>query len=156
MKKPIRIAGIVCAVVAALLLGMFVVAKVVITPERVKATLTEAAERRLHRPVRIGEIDVRIFSGIVVQGLTIMEKDGAQTFVKVEQVKLNYQFWPLFSKRIVVDEIRLDAPTSGWCACRTTVSITPISWPKSRRHHRRNRSKKGDRSAGIQGIPLQR
>ncbi|BCS53891.1 AsmA family protein [Geobacter sp. SVR] len=110
MKKPIRIAGIVCAVVAALLLGMFVVAKVVITPERVKATLTEAAERRLHRPVRIGEIDVRIFSGIVVQGLTIMEKDGAQTFVKVEQVKLNYQFWPLFSKRIVVDEIRLDAP----------------------------------------------
>ncbi|HEY3307212.1 MAG TPA: AsmA family protein [Desulfuromonadaceae bacterium] len=110
MNKALKITGIVGAVIVALLIGIFALAKIIITPERVKKTVVPLVEKKLHRQVQLGEIKVSIFSGIVVKGLTIMEKEGGQAFVRAELVKLSYQFWPLLSKRIVVDEIRLDSP----------------------------------------------
>ena len=110
MNKALKIAGIVVAVIVALLTGLFALAKIIITPERVKNTVVPLVEKKLNRQVQLGEVKVSIFSGIVLKGLTIMEKEGDQAFVKAELVKLSYQFWPLLSKRIVVDEVRLDSP----------------------------------------------
>ena len=110
MKKPLKIAGIIGAVIVLLLAGLVILAKIMITPERVKKTVLPIAEKKLHRPVQLGDIQVSIFSGIVLKQLTILEKEPGETFVKADQVRLRYQFWPLLSGRVVVDEVRLDRP----------------------------------------------
>jgi AsmA protein len=110
MKKFARIAGIVVAAVLILLLVLAALAKILITPERVRKTVLPLAEKALHRPVQLGEIQVSIFSGILLKKLMIAEKDGGEPFVAAEQVKLRYQFWPLLSRRVVIDEVTLESP----------------------------------------------
>ena len=110
MKKPLKIAGIVAAVLIALLLAVAVGVKVVISPEGVRKTVLPIVEKRLHRQIRVGNIKISLFSGIVLDDLAIMEKEGSQEFARFRQLKLRYKFWPLLSKRIVVTEVRLDAP----------------------------------------------
>ncbi|MBT1072902.1 AsmA family protein [Pelotalea chapellei] len=110
MNKALKIAGITGGVIVALLAGVLLLAKMIITPERVKKTVIPLAQKALHRPVRLGDIKVSIFSGIVLNNVVIMEKEGEETFVAVDLVKLRYQFWPLLSKRIVVDEISMETP----------------------------------------------
>lgn len=110
MKKALKIAGITVGVIVALLAGILVVAKIVITPERIKKAVIPLAQKALQRPVSLGDVEVSIFSGIVLNKMVIMEKQGEEKFVTADLVKLRYQFWPLLKKRIVIDEIRIDAP----------------------------------------------
>ena len=110
MKKVLKIAGITASVLVALFAVILVLAKIVITPERVKNTVIPLAQKALHRPVRMGDIKVSIFSGIIIDKVEIREKDGEEMFLTANLVKLRYQFWPLLKKRIVVDEIMIDAP----------------------------------------------
>lgn len=110
MNKTARIAGIVVAVILALGIVLVALAKILITPERVRKTVLPLAEKALHRQVQLGEIEVSLFSGILLKKLVIAEKDGGEPFVAAEQVKLRYQFWPLLSRRVVVDEVTLDGP----------------------------------------------
>lgn len=109
-RKYIKIAGIVLAIIISLLALLFVLAKIVITPERVKKTVLPLAQKMLHRQVQLREIRIGIFSGIVLEELVIMEKEGSEPFIKAGEVKLRYQLLPLLSRRIVVDEIRIDSP----------------------------------------------
>jgi AsmA protein len=108
MRKGARISVIVVAAVAALLVVLGVTAKLLITPERVTTTVVRLAERYLHRTLKLGEIKVSIFSGIVLQDLAVMEKDGKEPFLQAHEVKLRYQFWPLLHKKVVVDAVSLD------------------------------------------------
>ncbi|SNB45677.1 AsmA family protein [Geobacter sp. DSM 9736] len=110
MKKALKIAGIIAAVAVALLLVLIVAVKIVVTPERVKRTVLPLVEKKLHRKVLLQEVDVSIFSGIVLKGLTVKEREEEEVFVKADRVKLRYQFWPLLRKRVVIDEVMLDAP----------------------------------------------
>ena len=110
MKKILKVAGITVGVLVALCAVILVLAKMVITPERVKNTVIPLAQKALQRPVRMGEIKVSIFSGIIIDKMEIREKDGEEMFLTANLVKLRYQFWPLLKKRIVVDEIMIDAP----------------------------------------------
>lgn len=93
-----------------LMLGLLVLAKVLISPERVRQTLLPLAEKALHRPVQLEEIEVKWFSGITINNLVVKEPDGGENFVAARSVQLRYQFLPLLSGRVVVDEIRLVAP----------------------------------------------
>ena len=110
MKKILKVAGITVGVLVALCAVILVLAKIVITPERVKNTVIPLAQKALHRPVRIGDIKISIFSGIIIDKVEIREKDGEEMFLTANMVKLRYQFWPLLKKRIVVEEIMIDAP----------------------------------------------
>ena len=110
MKKVLKIAGITVGVLVALFAVILVLAKIVITPERVKNTVIPLAQKALQRPVHMGDIKVSIFSGIIIDKMEIREKDGEEMFLTANLVKLRYQFWPLLKKRIVVDEIMIDEP----------------------------------------------
>ncbi|HEU0264845.1 MAG TPA: AsmA family protein, partial [Geobacterales bacterium] len=109
-KKLRKIALITAAILVGLFVTLMVVAKLVITPERVRRTVLPMAEKALHRPVTIGDIRVSIFSGIVIDKLTIGEEQGKNPFVTAERVKLSYRFWPLLRGEVVVNEVELVAP----------------------------------------------
>ena len=110
MNKFVKIGAIVAAVVMVLVVAVAILAKVLITPERVRATVLPMAEDALQREVQLGEIEVSIFSGIALHDLKIKEKDQDEIFVSAGQVVLRYRFWPLFFLQVVVDEVRLEEP----------------------------------------------
>ncbi len=110
MKKLIKVIGIPAVVLVLAACAVLVAAKFLITPERVRQVVIPMAEERLNRPVSIGDINVRIFSGIVISDFVIGSKDEITEFVSAQSLVLRYRFWPLLRRSVVVDEIRLDSP----------------------------------------------
>lgn len=109
-KKWLKVLVIVAAVVLLILVALSVLAKLLITPELVKKTVLPKVKEALHREVELGDVEVSIFSGIALKDLVIREKEGPEPFVKADRLVLRYRFWPLLLMRVVVDEVRLDAP----------------------------------------------
>lgn len=111
MKKWTKVFSVAAFVVAVLVIAILVLANVLITPDRVKATLLPLAEEHLHRKIDLGNIEVSLLSGITIDGLTIYERDGNEIFVSTSLVRLRYQLLPLLAMKVVVDEIRLEKPS---------------------------------------------
>jgi AsmA protein len=105
-KYLILAAGLLLVLVA----GFFVLARILITPERIKQVLLPRVEKALQRPVALGEVEFSLFSGILLNDLVIREKTGDEVFVSADQVALRYQFWPLLRKRVVIDRVILEKP----------------------------------------------
>jgi AsmA protein len=110
MKKLTRIVAVVIALVVVLCVALVILAKVLITPERVRQTILPLAEEQLERKLELGEISVSLFSGIELHGLKIYERDGTEVFISSDLVRLKYQLLPLLAMKVVVDEVRLDQP----------------------------------------------
>ncbi len=110
MKKLIKIAGILLGLLLVLIIAVFLLASFLITPDRVRSTVLPMAEKTLNREVSLGDIEISLFSGIVIKDLVVRERDGTENFIAANEVELRYQFWPLFFREVVVDEVRLEGP----------------------------------------------
>jgi len=110
MKKASKIIIGIVVVLVALVIGLVVLAKVLITPERVRATVVPMAEKALARDVSLGEIQVSLFSGIELHDLTVSEQEGGEAFIASDLVRLRYQLLPLLAMRVVIDEVLIEAP----------------------------------------------
>ena len=111
MKKWTKIFSVAAAVLVVLIVALIVLASVLITPERVKTALLPLAEDHLQRKIDLGDIEVSLFSGIEIHGLTIYEQDRSEVFVSTDLVRLRYQLLPLLAMKVVVDEVRLEKPS---------------------------------------------
>jgi len=108
MKKFLLIFGIVLTVIV---ITFLVLVKLYITPERVKELVITTAEKSLNRKVNIGEIEVSLFKGIGIKDFAIKEADGKSNFISCEDFVLKYKLMPLLSKQVVIEELKLEAPT---------------------------------------------
>ena len=114
MHKFIKILGAVVVVILVLVVALVILAKVLITPERVKQTVLPLAEQNLHRKIELGDIAVSLFSGIELKGLKIYERDGSEAFVSTDLVRLKYQLLPLLGMKVVtMDSIQPDSLAEG-------------------------------------------
>ena len=99
-------------VAIAVLLSVFVIlsflVKSYLTDERVRTLVSENAERALDREVRLGDIKIGLFRGIVVRDIEVMEKDSEQTFVTAKDFILRYQILPLLRKKLIIDELSIN------------------------------------------------
>jgi AsmA protein len=111
MKKFYKYIGIVAGILLVLVVVLFVLAKFLITPERVREAVLPLARNALHREVQLSGVQVSLFSGISLSDLVIRENAGPETFVSADRVILRYQFWPLLFKRVIIEEVLLDGPT---------------------------------------------
>ena len=107
MKKLLIITGIVFAVIAVTFL---VLIKLYITPERVKELVITTSEKSLNRTVNIGEIEVSLFKGIGIKEFVLKEADGKTDFISCEDFILKYKLWPLLSKQVIIEELKMEAP----------------------------------------------
>jgi AsmA protein len=110
MKRPAKILIVTVAALVLLLLALSILVNVVVTPEGVRRTLLPLAEDALQREIRFEDIDIGLFSGITLDGLVILDRGGVGSFVAADRLVLRYRLWPLLFLRVVVEEIRLDAP----------------------------------------------
>jgi AsmA protein len=110
MKKWTKIFFAALAVLVALAVALIVLANILVTPERVKRTLLPLVEENMNRKVELGDIQVSLFSGIEIHGLTIYEQGGSEVFVSTDLMRLKYQLLPLLAMKVVVDEVLLEKP----------------------------------------------
>jgi AsmA protein len=110
-KKAIKFLSITIGIIAVIIIGLTVFIKIYITPERVKALLVPQAEKSLNRKVAIGEVNIDLLKGISVTDFVIRETDGKTDFISCKDFVLKFKLLPLFSKKVVIDELRLVAPS---------------------------------------------
>lgn len=107
MKKVL---SIIAAVLIVVIIALFVLVKIYVTPDRVKAFLIPAAETALNRKVAIGEISISLFTGIEVSDFSIKEADGTTDFLASKEFVLKYKLLPLLAKKVIIDELRIMSP----------------------------------------------
>jgi AsmA protein len=110
MKKLSKILVTFCVLIGVVLVGLSLFVHFYLTEDRVKALVIPQAEKALGRTVRIGGINVGLFSGITVKDFTVKETDGHTDFVSTKEFVLRYDLLPLLQKKIVVSKVRLNAP----------------------------------------------
>jgi len=108
MKKPLKIAAIIIAVILLLIAAALIFVKSYLTEDRMRAFISEFAEKSLNRKVVIGDIEVSLFRGVVVKNFEIREKDPNAAFLKTKEFVLRYQFLPLLSKQLVIDKLGIE------------------------------------------------
>jgi AsmA protein len=108
MAKKILLISVAAIILCIAALTLFI--KIYITPEKVKAYLIPAAEKAFNRKVDLGEIDISLFKGIQVTDFSIKESDEKTDFIACKDFVLKYRFLPLLSRRVVIEELRMDSP----------------------------------------------
>ncbi|MGA1864434.1 MAG: AsmA family protein [bacterium] len=112
MKKAFKILGIIFAIFIVLVIIAFILARVFITPERVRALLVDQLAKNLNREVEIQDLSVSIFKGISVDGFKVSEspafKEG--TFISSKKFLLRYKLLPLLKKQLSISTIVLEEP----------------------------------------------
>lgn len=110
-KKAIKFLSITVGIIAVIIIALTVFIKVYITPERVKALLVPQAEKSLNRKVTIGEVSIDLLKGIAIKDFAIKETDEKTDFISCKDFVLKFKLLPLLSKKVIIDELRLVAPT---------------------------------------------
>lgn len=109
-QKLLKIAGVSAGIVVALLVGLTILVKLIISPELVKKTVLPKISAAINRQVSLGDVSVSIFSGIRLHDLVVQDREGSEPFVKAGAIRLEYRFWPLLRKRVEIKQIRLESP----------------------------------------------
>lgn len=107
MKKPLKILIIVLAFLFVVFAATSLFVKSYLTEERMRALVSEMAEKSLNRKVVLGEIKVDLFRGVVVKDFEIREKDSDAIFLKTKDFVLKYQLLPLLAKKLVIDKMSI-------------------------------------------------
>ncbi|MFA6170053.1 MAG: AsmA family protein [Candidatus Margulisiibacteriota bacterium] len=112
MKKTLKWMAIVLGVVF-----LFLVISVFALPfflplDKIKDFAAAKISETIHRDVKIESVSFDLFSGIRLKGLSVGNRPGFadQPFITAESIDLRYAFWPLFSRQIIVKELRLVKP----------------------------------------------
>ncbi|MBN3033095.1 MAG: AsmA family protein [Candidatus Saganbacteria bacterium] len=98
------------------LAGLFIVGSVLLTLflplEQIKDLAVARLSETLHRQVRIEKVSFNLLSGIKLEKLTVGNRPGfaAKPFVSADAIELRYALWPLFSRQLLIKEIRLVKP----------------------------------------------
>lgn len=98
-------------IVAVLLVTSLVVLVVMVDPNHYKAPVATAIKERYHRTLRIdGDLKLTVFPrlGVEIEKLSLSEPDSTQVFAIVDTARVSVAVLPLFSRRVVVDHVKVD------------------------------------------------
>lgn len=109
-KKILWAAGIFFAFVLIVLVGVSLLLNIYLKSERLKAIIIPKAEEFTGRKVSIDQIDVSIFKGIVVKGISLREKDSSKEFIRTKEFVLDYSLFSILKKQILIKKIEIISP----------------------------------------------
>lgn len=94
-----------------LVIGSFVLT-LFLPLDKIKDFAVDRLSSALHREVRIEKVSFNLFSGIKLEKLYIGNRrgDSAKPFVTADAIELRYAFWPLFTRQLLIKEVRLVRP----------------------------------------------
>jgi hypothetical protein len=109
-KKLLYAGGIVAALIIVVIVGLTLFVKSYLKSDRLKAIIIPKMEEFTGRKVGIGAIDVSLFKGIDVEGISLMDREGKSEFLKVREFVLDYSLLPLLHKQLVIKKIEVVEP----------------------------------------------
>ncbi len=110
MSRTLKFLLALLVVVILVVAGLTVAVKLMLSPERLIPVVEREAGKALGRQVKVGNLDVGLFSGIEVQAVSIKEKDPSKTFAKVKLFRLRYDLWALLHKKLLIKSVELVGP----------------------------------------------
>lgn len=112
MKKFIKWLSIVFFSILALLVVGVLALPLVFPLDKIKDFAAAKISESIRREVKIEKAQFDLFSGIKLKGIYIGNREGfsPRPFISAESIELRYAFWPLFSRQIIVKELRLVKP----------------------------------------------
>jgi hypothetical protein len=110
MLKPLLIG--LAILIAVLTAGVLIYAQLYLTPKVIENTLSAEIQEQLRRRVSFREIEVGLFKGIVLRGVTVhkgfsWEKDD---FFTCDEMRLSFSFAPLLLQKLVVRSLECTHP----------------------------------------------
>ncbi|QJA06566.1 AsmA family protein [Thermosulfurimonas marina] len=79
-------------------------------PERIRPLVVERVEKALGRKVELARVEVGLFKGIRLEGLSVKEADGKTDFVRVKGLRVKFALWPLLQKKVVLTRAEISGP----------------------------------------------
>ncbi|MFA4889758.1 MAG: DUF3971 domain-containing protein [Candidatus Omnitrophota bacterium] len=104
MKKKILI---ITLVLILLVSGSVVFLNNIFLPQKLKVILIQALQERTQKKVSIGSIKFSLFSGLVLQGLSIYDDLG--TIVSLKEGSCAFVIPEIFRKAIIIPQLKLDS-----------------------------------------------
>jgi len=110
-SRKILIAALVVVVLPLLTLAAL---PLLLNGERFRPTLQSQMERRLHRPVTVGAIQVKTFPlALHISDVLVGQPAGTVSkppFVEAKEVFVAVALWPLLRREVVINAVRLKSP----------------------------------------------
>jgi uncharacterized protein involved in outer membrane biogenesis len=112
MKKLLKWTATIAGTLLAILIIGIVALPLIFPLEKIKEFAVAKISETIHREVKVEKVSFDIFSGIKLKGLYIGNRPGfaKKPFVTADSIELRYAFWPLFSRQILIKELRLVKP----------------------------------------------
>ena len=112
MKNVIKWAAIAAGTLLVILIIGIIALPFVFPLEKIKDFAAAKISETIHREVGIEKASFDLFSGIKLNGLYVGNREGyaKKSFIAADSIELRYAFWPLFSRKIIIKEIRLVKP----------------------------------------------
>jgi AsmA family len=110
-KKLLYAGGIIAALIVIVIVGLTIFVKSYLRSDRLKAIIIPKIEEFTGRKASIGNIDVSLFKGIDVEGISLMDRDEKSEFLKVREFVLNYSLLPLLHKQLVIKKVEVVSPS---------------------------------------------
>ncbi|MFP3982758.1 MAG: AsmA family protein [Desulfurivibrionaceae bacterium] len=110
MKTIIKILALIVCAVLLFTAGLSVFVHYYLTDERVKKLVIPKLENALAREVSLKDIQVSLWKGVTFKDFVILEADGEDEFVEVEDFNLSYDLLPLLKKQLKISRVVLNKP----------------------------------------------
>jgi uncharacterized protein involved in outer membrane biogenesis len=112
MAKLLKWALIIIGSALALLIVGSIILTLFLPLDKIKDFAVARLSAALQREVRIEKVSFNIFSGVKLEKLYVGNRRGFadRPFVSADAVELRYAFWPLFSRQLLIKEVRLVKP----------------------------------------------
>lgn len=112
MAKPLKWFFIVVGLLLAVLIIGSLLLTLFLPLDKIKDYAVARLSDSLRREVRIEKVSFNIFSGIRLEKLYVGNRRGfaPRPFVSADAIELRYAFWPLFSRQLLINEVRLVKP----------------------------------------------
>jgi uncharacterized protein involved in outer membrane biogenesis len=110
MSRLTKISLLVSGILVVSAIILMVLVRALVTPEKVWGTLVPLAEKSLQRKISLGKIEIGLFSGVSLQDLRVLQKEGTDDLITFKSMDLHYQLLSLLTGKIVVDQVKFVQP----------------------------------------------
>jgi hypothetical protein len=110
MRRFVKVAAVVVAILLILGIGLTLALKAYLSGDRLKAIVVPQLEGLTGRKITVDSMSISLFKGIVASGLAVRDRDGKTVMLSVEKFVLSYKPLALLDKQLVISKIEIVSP----------------------------------------------
>ena len=112
MKRSFKILGTVFLILGIISLAAVIALRLFFPGDYVKDLITRELSDRLNQDITMSSLSVGFYPNLELsaQNLRVVDPPSSREIVSAEQVRFNLEVWELFKRRVVIEDITVNAP----------------------------------------------